>query len=180
MKNERLDPHYQENENPGANDQEEEIDYSARVFDYRDTDANAAMICEHDEGVRGKIRENLRTLNLKIVEPATFKEAYKYMAFQTFNVIVINENFDMGKDGVNHLHQYLESLHMSVRRHMFVVMISSNLATMDYMYSLNKSVNLIVNTEDISEIGLILKREMEENEYFYHVFRHFQQKFGKV
>ncbi len=170
MKNENLESTYQE----------EEIDYSGRVFDYRDTDTNAAMICEHDEVIKQKIRENLKTLNLKIVEPATFKEAHKYMAFQTFNVIVINENFDTGRDGINHLHQYLETLHMTVRRNIFVVMISANLATMDYMYSLNKSVNLIVNVEDISEIGLILKREMEENEYFYHVFRAFQQKLGKV
>jgi hypothetical protein len=48
------------------------------------------------------------------------------------------------------------------------------------MHSLNKSVNLIINKDEISEIGLILKKEMEENEYFYHVFNEFLRKYGKV
>jgi len=48
------------------------------------------------------------------------------------------------------------------------------------MNSLNKSVNLIINQDEIAEMGMILKREMEENEYFYHVFNEFQRKLGKI
>ena len=69
---------------------------------------------------------------------------------------------------------------MSVRRQVFVVLISSTFATMDYMNTLNRSVNLIIHMEEISEIGLILKKEMEENEYFYHVFKELQRKLGRV
>jgi hypothetical protein len=69
---------------------------------------------------------------------------------------------------------------MAVRRKVFVVLISSTFATMDYMNSLNKSVNLIINQDEIAEMGMILKREMEENEYFYHVFNEFQRKLGKI
>jgi hypothetical protein len=71
-------------------------------------------------------------------------------------------------------------LPMSVRRQIFVVLISSTFATMDYMNTLNKSVNLIINKDEISELGMILKKEMEENEYFYHVFKDFQRKLGKA
>jgi hypothetical protein len=159
---------------------EEELDYSGRPFDYRDMDTNTSMICEDDPTVRQKIRENLKTLNFNIIEPTTFKEALKYTTFQTFNVIVVNENFDVGKDGVNQVLKYLDGLPMSVRRQIFVVLISSTFATMDYMNTLNKSVNLIINKDEISELGLILKKEMEENEYFYHVFKDFQRKLGKA
>ena len=69
---------------------------------------------------------------------------------------------------------------MSTRRKIFVVLISSVFATMDYMNSLNKSVNLIINNNEISEMGLILKKEIEENEYFYHVFMEFNRKLGKI
>lgn len=168
------------NENMEKNYTDEELDYSERPFDYRDMDHNTAMICEHDSAIREKILENLKMLNFNVVEPTTFKEVYKFMTFQTFNVIVVNEHFDLGKDGVNHTLRHLESLPMSVRRLIFVVLISPNLATMDYMYTLNKSVNLIINIEDISEIGMIMKREMDENDYFYHVFRNFQNKLGKA
>ena len=159
---------------------EEEFDYSGRPFDYRDMDSNTSMICENDAAIRQKVRENLKTLNFNIIEQATFKEALKYTTFQTFNVIVVNENFDTGKDGVNKVIKYLEGLPMSVRRQIFVVLISSTFATMDYMNTLNKSVNLIINKDEISELGMILKKEMEENEYFYHVFKDFQRKLGKA
>jgi hypothetical protein len=159
---------------------EEELDYSGRPFDYRDMDTSTCMVCEHDPSVKQKIRDNLKTLNFNVIEPATSKEALKYTTFQVFNVIVVNENFDIGEDGVNYIIKYSENLPMSIRRQIFVVLVSSTFATLDYMNTLNKSVNLIINKEEISEIGMILKREMEENEYFYHVFRDFQRKFGKV
>ena len=158
----------------------EEIDYSGRPFDFRDSGIDSSMICEHDPDIRQKIRENLLALNFNVVEPATSKEALKYTTFQTFNVIVVNENFETKQDGINPILQYLEELPMPVRRKTFVVLISAIFATMDYMHTLNKSVNLIINKEEISEIGLILKKEMEENEYFYHVFKEYQSKLGKV
>jgi hypothetical protein len=158
----------------------EEIDYTGRPFDYRDRDSVTSMICEHDVAIRQKISEALRLLNFNVVEPATAKEALKYTNFHTFNVIVVNENFDIRKDGINYVLDYVESLPMVVRRKIFVVLISSTFATMDYMNSLNKSVNLIINQDEIVEIGMILKREMEENEYFYHVFNELQRKLGKI
>jgi DNA-binding NtrC family response regulator len=158
----------------------EEIDYSGRPFGYQDTNNETAMICEHDPVIRQKINSTLKSLDFNIIESATFKEALKYLSFHTFNVIVVNENFDTGTDGVNYLLDHLEHLSMSVRRQVFVVLISSTFATMDYMHSLNKSVNLIINKDEISEMGLILKKEMEENEYFYHVFKEFNRKYGKI
>ena len=158
----------------------EEIDYSGRPFDYRDTDSNTSMICEHDPVIGQKIREALVSLNFNVVEAATSKEALRYTTFHTFNVIVVNENFDTEKDGVNKILIYLERLTMSVRRKIFVVLISPTFATMDYMNSLNKSVNLIINENEISGVGLILNKEIEENEYFYHVFKEYQRKLGKM
>jgi hypothetical protein len=159
---------------------EEELDYSGRPFDYRDMDTSTAMICENDPAMRQKIRDNLKTLNFNVIEPTTSKEALKYTTFQTFNVIVVNEKFDISKDGINPVLAYIDGLTMAVRRQIFVVLVSSTFATMDYMNTLNKSVNLIINKDEISEIGLILKKEMEENEYFYHVFNDFQKRLGKT
>lgn len=159
---------------------EEEIDYSSRPFDYRDMDSTTAMICEQDPAIRQKARENLKTFGFSVIEPTAFKEALRYTTFQIFNVIVVNENFDIGQDGVNQVLKYLETLPMSIRRQIFVILISPTFATLDYMNTLNKSVNLIINQEEISEIGMILKKEMEENDYFYHVFKDFQRKYGKT
>jgi len=160
---------------------DEEIDYTtARPFDYRYADSNTSMICEHSPDIAQKIIENLRSLNFNVVEATTAKEALKFTTFHTFNLVVINENFDIGKDGVNKVLKHFEALPMPVRRKVFIVMVSPTFATMDYMNSLNKSVNLIINEEEISSLGMILNKEMEENEYFYHVFKEFQRKLGKA
>ena len=158
----------------------EEIDYSGRPFGYKDTNNETAMLCENDPVIRQKISEALKTLDFNVIEPATFKEVLKYLNFHTFNVIVVDENFDTGTDGVNYLLNYLEHLSMSIRRQVFVVLISTTFATMDDMHAYNKSVNLIINKEEIPQMGLILKKEIEENEYFYHAFKEFHRKYGKI
>jgi DNA-binding NtrC family response regulator len=158
----------------------EEIDYSGRPFGYQDTNNETAMICEQDPVIRQKISSTLKSLDFNIIEPTTLKEALKYLSFHTFNVIVVDENFATDTDGVNHLLDHLEHLSMFIRRQVFVVLISETFATMDYMHSLNKSVNLIINKDEVSEMGLILKKEMEENDYFYHVFKEFNRKYGKI
>jgi putative AlgH/UPF0301 family transcriptional regulator len=48
------------------------------------------------------------------------------------------------------------------------------------MHAYNKSVNLIINKDEITELGLILKKEIEENDYFYHAFKEFNRKYGKI
>ncbi len=123
----------------------EEIDYSGRPFGYKYTDNETALICENDPVVRQKISSTLKSLDFNVIEAATFKQVLKYLNFHTFNVIVVNENFDTGTGGINNVLNYLELLPMSTRRKIFVVLISSVFATMDYMNSLNKSVNLIIN-----------------------------------
>ena len=167
-------------EKPTPAPEAEEIDYSGRPFGYKDTNNETAMICENDPVIRQKISSTLKSLDFNVIESATFKEVLKYLNFHTFNVIVVNENFDSGTGGINNVLNYMEQLPMSTRRQIFVVLISATFATMDYMHSFNKSVNLIINQDDITELALILKKEIEENEYFYHVFKEYYRKFGKV
>ena len=158
----------------------EEIDYSGRPFGYKDTINETAMICENDPAIRQKISSTLKSLDYNVIEAVTFKEVLKYLNFHTFNVIFVNENFDTGTGEINNFLNYLEQLPMSTRRQIFVVLISTTFATMDYMHSFNKSINLIINKDEITELALILKKEIEENEYFYHVFKEYHRKYGKV
>lgn len=159
---------------------EEELDYSARPFSYQDRSLQTAMVCVNDAVIRGKISEALKTIDFNISEPLKAKEALKNLSFHTFNVVVVDENYDLDSDGVNHILKYLENLSMAIRRKIFVVLLSTNIATMDYMHTYNKSVNLIINKEDIAEIGLIINKEIEENEYFYHVFKKFYHQYVEI
>ena len=158
----------------------DEIDYSGRPFDFRGEIKETALICELDPIIRQKISEALKSLEYNIIEPTTYKDAIKYFSFHTFNVVVVNENFENYTNGVNTVLIYLEKMSMSIRRKIFVVLVSATFATMDYMHTLNKSVNLIINEDEIAELPLILKKEIEENEYFYHVYKEYNRKYGKI
>jgi hypothetical protein len=158
----------------------DEIDYSGRPFDYHYAGTSTAMICDHSPEVREKIRDAMLSLDFNVIEPATVQEAIKYIVFHNFNVIIVNENFDREHDGCNYLIEYLNSLPIPVRRKIYIILISSTFATMDYMNTLNKSVNLIIHEEDIAEAGLIIKQEMTENDYFYHIFLRIQEEEGKL
>jgi hypothetical protein len=158
----------------------EGTDSPERPFDYRETGNETAMICERDPSLRQKISSALKSLEFNVIDPATAKEALKYSGFHSFNIIIVNENFDEDEQEGNRILKFFESLTMSIRRQTFIVMISSTFPTMDDMNAYNKSVNLIINKEEISEIGLILKKEIEENEYFYQVFKEYHRKYGRA
>lgn len=169
-------------EKPDINITTEEggIDYSGRPFGYLSPDKETAMICEQDKDLCDYLTKALIDLNYDVVTPTTFKEALRYMRFHIFDVIVVDENFDTDVWEVNYVLNYIENLIMPVRRQIFVSLISEIYPTMDNMQAYNKSVNLIINKKEISEAGLILKKEISDNKDFYFIFRESIRKFGKL
>jgi len=53
---------------------------------------------------------------------------------------------------------YLETLNISIRRQMFVILLSNTYRTMDNMQAFNKSVNVILNLKNIDDVGHSQKR----------------------
>jgi CheY-like chemotaxis protein len=170
------------NEKPTAstNNTDEGLDYSSRPFGYVNPDSKTAMICEQDPVSRDKVSKAIKKIGLEVVQPATFKDALKYMRFHVFDVILVNENFNTGIGEVNNILKYLENLNMSVRRQIFVVLISAIYATMDSLQAYNKSVNMIINKSEISDIENILKQALSEHNDFYYLFKDNIRKYGNT
>jgi len=70
----------------------------------------------------------------------------------------------------NPIMKYLNHLSMSVRRRMFVTLISEEFKTMDELMAFALSVDLIINMKDIEKIAIILKHAISAHEKFYKVF----------
>lgn len=155
-------------------------DAADRPFDFLVPDVSTALICESDEGRRSKIREALDKLSYKITEPATARDALKNMRFHTYDVVVVNETFDAVSPEVNSVLQYLDSLPMQTRRQIFVALISSRFRTMDKMSAFNQSVNIVVNPQNMDDIGLILKGGVDDNAIFYQIFKEVSIKIGRL
>jgi len=165
--------HFRENSNGS-------YDASDRPFDFIEEGTETAMICESDPSIRLKIIDFLQKEGVRITEPASAQEALKNMRFHVYQLIVIDEHYEIDDDRNNIILRYLNGLSMDIRRNIFVVMITRKFRTMDKMAAFNKSVNVVVSVNDINQFGAIVKKGVAEHEAFYHVFKETLRKTGKI
>jgi hypothetical protein len=96
-----------------------------------------------------------------------------------FDLIIISDGFD-GQDLANSpITHYLNHLSMSIRRKIFLVLLSDKFKTMDNMIAFARSANIIVNPDDLSNLPLLLKRGISDNEKLYKVFTDTLKEAGK-
>ena len=156
-------------------------DAAEKPFDFIGTDSKTALICEANPAVKEKIAGTLTDMKFHVTETASGREALKNMRFHVYDLIVVNENFDItDAQSGNNVLNYLQNLAAATRRNVFVALLSDNYRTMDNMMAFNKSVNLIINTKNIDDFAAIIKRGLDDNQAFYNVFRESLKKLGGV
>jgi len=153
---------------------------SDRPFDYLQEGIETALLCEHDLEAKHKIQTVLDKMDYHVVEAASARNALKYMRFHNYDLVVVNESFESSNTDNNHVLQYLVQLPISIRREIFVVLLSKSFRTMDNMMAFNKSVNLIVNLSDLNDIEKIMKGALKEHKAFYKAFRDALVKIGRA
>jgi CheY-like chemotaxis protein len=155
-------------------------DAEDKPFDFVEEGAETSLICETDPAARKKIIAALENLGYHTIEAHTPKDVLKQMRFHNFDIIVLNERFGTRNPDMNNILKYLDRLVVSIRRNIFVVLLTDRFRTMDYMVAFNKSVNLIVNLKNIGDIEKILKRGLADNEAFYLVLKESMIKAGRI
>jgi len=155
-------------------------DASDRPFDFVATDAETALICEPDEQVRAKLESALNDMGYQTTRAASARDALKNMRFHLFDMVIVNENFDVSAPDRNDVLAYLETLTMSTRRQIFVALVTDKYRTMDNMAAFNKSVNLVINPKNIDNAGTILRGAVADNTAFYHVMKDILKKMGRI
>ena len=108
------------------------------------------------------------------------RDALKKMRYHQYDLVVINEAFHCADPDSNMVLLYLERLNMSIRRDMYVAMISSKYRTMDQMMAFRHSVNIIINAKNVDDIGKIVQRGLTDHEFFYRIFKETLKEAGKI
>lgn len=164
---------YQEHESPTYN-------AADKPFGILDKNAKTAMICvsyEHGNEVAVKV---LNSMQYHILNVDNVQTALKSMIYHQFNVIIIDEDFDINRQGFSHVSEYLNALDMMARRQIVALMISKQLHTMDNMAALHSSFNQILNYKHVNSMESILQRTIAEHEQFYTVYNESLRKIGKL
>ena len=151
-----------------------------KPFDFIEEEGLTALVCESNPTVRKTITNALEIMDYQITEAESARDALKRMRYHNYDLFVINEHFDTDNPESNSVLLFLERLSMSVRRDMYVALVSNRFRTMDNMMALNKSTNLIINIKNIEDIGKILSRGITDNEYFYRVYKETLKEVGRI
>ncbi len=151
-----------------------------RPFDFVEEGGKTALICESDPSIKAGIISVLKEIDYQITDTASARDALKAMRFHVYDMVVLNENFDTDDPDANNVLRYLERLTMGIRRNIFVTLISNRFRTTDNMAAFYKSVNTIVNVENLGDFKTIIKRGVADNEAFYHVFKETMKKMGRI
>lgn len=157
-------------------------DYDAtdRPFDFVEEGVETALLCELDAARREKIKTALDKLGYHTTEAQSTKDVIKQMRFHVFDLVVVNERFGTQNPDLNNVIQYLDRLNISIRRSIFVALITDRFRTMDQMVAFNRSVNLTVNSKNIDDIEKILRRGLADRESLYRVLNESLVKTGRV
>jgi len=153
---------------------------SEKPFDFVEEGVETALLCEPDPAIRAKIRMALEKMKYNTTEPKSGVEALKQMRFHVFDLVVLNELFDTQDPDKNDVLKYMAQLAMDTRRKIFLALVTNRFRTMDDMMAFNKSVNIIVNVNNVDEMQKILKRSVADNTAFYYVFKELLAKTGNV
>jgi len=141
-----------------------------KPFDFYEEEGICALVCEQDPEIKRKIKHTLQLLEYRVTFAETARDALKGMRYKTFDMVVLNENFDCRNPDANGVLTYIQRLQMDIRRTMFVILLTDRFRSMDSMNSYHKSVNLIINIDNMSQFEKTVGRGLAEFEIFYGPF----------
>ena len=155
-------------------------DAADKPFDFIEEEGLTALVCEQNPIARKTIENALNLMDYQITIAESARDALKRMRYHIYDLIVVDENFDTKNPDANGVLIYLERLQMSIRRNIFVAMVSNRYRTMDNMMAFHASVNLVINIKNIEDIGKILGRGITDTELFYRIYKETLKETGRI
>jgi predicted Zn finger-like uncharacterized protein len=132
--------------------------------------ARSALVCVDEPGRLKAVREALEDLNYYSSMASSVKEALSKLRYNQYDLVMLDEEFCGENAENNTILRYLQPMPMSTRRNIFLMLISSQFKTLDNLMAFAKSVNAVINANDIQRIKLVLERAMADHRRFYKVY----------
>jgi len=159
---------------PGRKETEESYGYE----DYADDEAlvffeegtKLALLMATNSEEDNKILPAIEQLGYKCIQTSSTRDAIGKARFHHFDMVILMDGFDNQPLEHSTMINYLNRLSMSIRRRIFVALISEEFKTMDDMMAFAMSANVVIHSKDVEKLFPILKKAISENEKFYKVF----------
>lgn len=140
--------------------------------------AMSALVCVDEPERLKAVREALEDLNYYTSVASSVKEALSKLRYNQYDLVMLDEEFCGETADNNTVLRYLQPMPMSTRRNIFLMLISSQVRTLDNLLAFARSVNAVINASDIQKVKLVLERAMADHRRFYKVYKDLAQTIG--
>jgi len=157
---------------PGVKKPEEGYAYGEEgtALEFYEEGVKLALVTGNEEGQVEKPKKAVEGLGYRFVWGRNTREAIGKLRLHHFDMVIVPDGFDGIGFKDSPLLQFLNHLSMSVRRRIFLVLVSDKFTTMDNMMAFAMSANLVVNVKDLDKMTAVLKKALADHEKFYKVF----------
>jgi hypothetical protein len=129
-----------------------------------------ALVCA-DQDTTDAATATLRELGFKFHTAETPELAIERIRYTSYDCIIVHENFAGSSLRSNPVLAYLTPLPMAQRRYSFVCLVGPSFKTLDAMQAFGQSVHLVLNPDDLTNLGPILKKGLAEFELLYRAYK---------
>jgi hypothetical protein len=137
------------------------------------------LVCENAPERQAIIRAALEQLGYTMLPASTAEEAGERLRRTAFEIVIVDERFESSGVLDNPVLQLLNMMPIGLRRQVFAVLLGRDFKTFDNMMAFVRSVNVVVNLNDLPHLPAIIRKGLEDNNDFYHVFREMAAEVGR-
>jgi PleD family two-component response regulator len=133
-------------------------------------DRRRVLVCLDDAQMREKLRAALNPKHYEMFSSNSAPEAIEGFIESRIEVIVLSPSFDAANQGTTAIMQYVNNLSPQARRRTYVVLLSSQLRTLDTYLAFANGVNLTLHPDDIGSFQAIFERSLRDYNQLYRPF----------
>lgn len=133
-----------------------------------------AMACFVDPELLALAKGGLEAAGYSVHVPVKSVDALHWLRRGKYEVVLIHEDFD------TRFLNTLQTMAMSMRRHLCIGLVGKTLQTLDNMGAFAKSVNFIASERELDKIKGIARQALADNDQFYRIFREAVHDAGKA
>jgi predicted Zn finger-like uncharacterized protein len=140
------------------------------ALEFYEEGVKLALVAVNDAEKVEKPKRAVEELGYRFVWAKNTREAIGKMRLHHFDLMILPDGFDGIGFKDSPVLQFLNHLSMSLRRRVFLALISDKFNTMDNMMAFAMSANLVVNEKDLDKLAAVLKKAISDHDKFYKVF----------
>jgi CheY-like chemotaxis protein len=137
-----------------------------------DFETRLALVCEDAPERQGVIKAALDQIGFAMLSVRNSDEAIERLRRDVYEIVLVDEQYQ-GASPLDH------PVLSAIRTLPFVVLLGREFKTFDNMMAFARSVNVVVNLNDLPHLPAILKKGITDHVEFYRTFRQVLSEAGK-